>query len=136
MTTVKDQWQIQASSGLVDVIWYADDLGNYGVEVISEDYGLIDFLFDTSIESYSVSHAWYQVLTQKFSEQLLSLGGEVSDLNPENIQRLAVILEICVRELDYDPLSPLHLSMLRASSGYTTQPESKPDWVVAVKNKY
>lgn len=136
MTTVKDQWQIQVSSGHVDIIWYADNLGNYGVEVISEDHGLIDFLFDASIESYSISHAWYQVLTQKFTEQLLVLDGNVSDPNPENIQRLAVLLEICVRELDYDPLAPLHLSMLRASSGYTAQPEVKPDWVVAVKNKY
>lgn len=136
MTKIKEQITLNLSEGPVDILWYADDETGYGVEVISEDHGLGDFVFDHSIEGYSVSHAWYQVLSTVFNDQLLNLTGDVNILDNANITRLAIILETCVRELGYNPLDPLHLSSLHASSGYPLQPESKPDWVLAIKNRY
>ena len=47
----------------IDILWYCDDESGYGVEIISESDGLIDFEFgDNSEELYHLSGMWYDTL--------------------------------------------------------------------------
>ena len=48
---------------VIDILWYCDDESGYGVEVISESDGLLDFEFgDNSDALYRLSGMWYDTL--------------------------------------------------------------------------
>lgn len=47
----------------IDILWYCDDESGYGVEIISESDGLLDFEFgDNSDALYHLSGMWYDTL--------------------------------------------------------------------------